>query len=1542
MEARPHVALSFVSDVTAAACLYDTGAQTSVMKPHVFEAARAAGAILRRAEGPPLDLSAANTTPMRTSGSFVIRSFILGKPIDAVWTVSDDGLASSAICGMNIIKQEGLAFSPCPPYVFRLPASTAAEKWETAKLTSTKQIYLPPGSAKLASLRAHCPITQTPVPPFAEILATVDGLPHLLRADANGVFHIHMRNPGATGRMISRSETVGTAEPLSALEFVSSVEAVAAISAFCAAPSRATYAEVASCAAPHTTESSKWPRSQAEREIRTWLRTIVSRAAIESMVPEIVDLLMEFRDCVSTSAHDLGKANFIEHKIELRSHEPIFCKQFPLPAEHADVIRANIADWLRLGVIERTRSPYNSPIFCVVKRDGSYRTVLDFRAINRSTIPSQYAMRTADELLTQIGRSGAKIFSCLDLTSGFHQMKLQEESRKFTAFTVPGDAQYCWKVAPMGLSQCPATFSRLMDETFSGLECCATYFDDLAVFSAQPESHVKHLRECLIRLRRAGLKINPSKCVFAAEEVEYLGHTINADGVRPGQDKTKAIKSCTPPTSVATVRSFIGLCNYFRRFVPSFASVASPLYALTSSKTEWRGGDLPPAALQAFLSLRSALASAPILAYPQRKGKFHLFVDAASGSASDSEAPAGLGACLLQTQQDGSRRVVAYASRTLLDHERNYSAFLLELAAAVYGIDQFYLLLRGRPFILYTDHKPLEALPTRQEKTLHRLQEKLLEHQFEIRYAPGPRNIADFLSRSATTVAPVQETPATWRKLQLNDPECGPLLRAVEGKAPFPPNCHMRRYFTTKNGVLGIRLPPRRGFVETNSFKLVPPKVCRPLILREGHSARVAGHGGIFRTHNRLRELYWWPYISEDIAEHIKACDVCQRAEEPKPASRAAMQITPAQRPGERAHVDLWGPCRTTAGPTKYVCVITDAFTKMVHLSVLPDKSAEAVADAVLNYVCTYGCPSIFVSDRGKEFCNQVVQLMWTKLGAEHRRTSGYHPSTNGAAERFNRQMAAYLRRVIIENELRTSDWTAFIPALAFCSNTATHRVTRTSPFFALFGYNPLLPNWQDGPMRPQAADRLDRADRITATARLFDGSADTADFAPPSEHQLRQHRLNQQQIRNTVRLNLASEIRRTTTSPSSEEQRKMELQNGDPIYIRARFARSSVPKLDPFWVPATLLEVMPNHVVRVRPEQRGKKTPKTKIISADDIKPRVVLPIRAASPGQQGEEVEDSAGDAQHHALRPINRQSKKGSYAHKQNKQADDSRSAPPGDLLASTDETSPQEPRRSGRSRRPPARLEAIALSEDTIPLLHQFFVWARNHNQVFTPTLLLPAAQLQMQQPVSERERTGQQTAAPTDVQPAVRERADTEAEAITPEAAATPAHEAVADGWTSWDSASEEEDFFTPPLHRQRQAEETPSPRLPALSPSAYASPFSPAPPGSRGRPRQHDGLRRNATPREQPPRAAKSAKRVRFSPSEAAARPQHAHASAGRRRAHDGAGESEPSAAARSARSSRGTWRWPNWGLDFAPPHLARVDRSDRDTRSRQSPGDKS
>jgi hypothetical protein len=284
-----------------------------------------------------------------------------------------------------------------------------------------------------------------------------------------------------------------------------------------------------------------------------------------------------------------------------------------------------------------------------------------------------------------------------------------------------------------------------MDVLLADAENVLTYIDDVLVHSRSQEEHLKHLSAAINKIGAANLRLNPKKCVFGSDSVEYLGHTLSGDGVRLGQDKAKAMQTAQPPRSVKELRSFFGLANYFRSYIVQFAIKAAPLFKLTGQDSDWKGGELPPEAAKAFLRLREEISSRPVMAYPNATGQYHLFVDAALGDKNNS---GGLGAVLMRDQEEGLRKPIAYASRRLDKHERNYPVFLAEMQAAVFGMEQFHhFLITGR-FVLYTDHRPLCKLSSVHVKTLNRLQLKMTELHPDIKYIEGKNNVvADFLSR---------------------------------------------------------------------------------------------------------------------------------------------------------------------------------------------------------------------------------------------------------------------------------------------------------------------------------------------------------------------------------------------------------------------------------------------------------------------------------------------------------------------------------------------------------------------------------------------------------------------------------------------------------------------------------------------------------------------------------------------------------------------------------------------------------------------------
>jgi hypothetical protein len=902
-----------------------------------------------------------------------------------------------------------------------------------------------------------------------------------------------------------------------------------------------------------------------------------------------VELFVKNEAVFSDSKMDLGMAPNTTHTINLKDDEPQYTKQFTIPVAHMDMIKTNVREWLKLGIIESAKSPYNAPIFCVPKKSGlGLRLVCDFRAVNQKTWPDRYSMRSVDDCLMEIGKKNSKIFSTIDLTSGFWQMKLAQESRPYTAFTIPGWGQFQWKRGAMGLAGCPASFARMMDTIMAGQENIITYIDDLLIHSSGWQEHLQHLDTAFKLLVKNNLKVNLQKCEFGKAEVAYLGHTITGKGVRPGEDKTKAIRAAVAPTTTKQVKSFAGLCNYFRSYIKDFSQVAAPLFALTRQDSEWKKGPLPAEARHAFLKLKGQLTSRPVMAFPTSDGEFHLYVDAAGGV---DGGEGGLGAALFQIQKT-QKRLIAYASRRLQTHEKNYSAFLLEKAAAVYGIDHFAHLLRGRKFSLFTDHRPLTKLSTTHTKTLNRLQQKLLEFDFEIKYVPGGDNtVADFLSRSVGAeadhndgvgAAALDDGPQRIRIAQTQDEECRTILRDLAKKKTPKIGERWISEFRIRQDVIRVVLKPRKGFPPGKPDRIFAPKSMRPTLIKQGHDAIIAGHGGTFKTKERIAEQFWWPSMEADVAEHVKKCGPCNMADTRNPTTDTGLTPLPQPRnPNERVHIDLFGPLVGSDKKSKFVFVATDAFTKIVRLAVIPDKSAPVVAQAITdNWINIFGVMAVAVTDQGLEFNNKLQAAIWKILDVDHKTTTPYHPRCNAQVEIFNKTMGRYLRTMLAQKGDTSADWELLIGPLMFAHNTAVNKATRTTPFYAMFGYDPRAPLWPDMDVLDPDDFNMAKEDEKTLLLEFHRRQAAVRKIAHNNNQAAREEYL------------------RPTPHPE-----RPAFEKGDKVWIATTPPRGKNRKLQPRWEKAIISEEVHPGAFRVR-RFIGKRRMKT--ISAEQIRARV------------------------------------------------------------------------------------------------------------------------------------------------------------------------------------------------------------------------------------------------------------------------------------------------------------------------------------------------
>jgi hypothetical protein len=489
----------------------------------------------------------------------------------------------------------------------------------------------------------------------------------------------------------------------------------------------------------------------------------------------------------------------------------------------------------------------------------------------------------------------------------------------------------------------------------------------------------------------------------------------------------------------------VGLANFFRNLIPRFSAHSSFLTELTKKTSDWCEGTLPPTAQRAFEHLRDALVNAPVVAYPDPKKPFHVYVDAATG---DEEFRGGMGACLMQLSTDGELQAVAYASRSLKKAELNYTPYLLELQACVWAIEHYTHHLRGVHFYLHTDHKPLEKLGRIHVKTLNRLKEIMLEYDFDIRFKPGTQNgAADYLSRNAshkhqlaedivasinlsmTNIKELQDgdpTIASWKSFREVREDHGNLLADGTRKWIFG------NTIVDRNGIL-------RRITNNGAHPTIVPRAVGKELITMIHNSWIGGHEGQQKTFKRVIKDFWWADIKADTLTHTRACKACQHSKQgprvPKPDLQPLAQCTG---PNIRVHIDLYGPLKTSSEGKKMIMVMTDAFSKVSEITAITDKTANTVAKAFTDkWICRYGVPAIVVSDQGREFNNSLFNTLSETLGFEHRFTNPYHPQSNAQAETFNRTIRRYLTTALEGNTL---DWEPLLPALMFSYNTSVHQ----------------------------------------------------------------------------------------------------------------------------------------------------------------------------------------------------------------------------------------------------------------------------------------------------------------------------------------------------------------------------------------------------------------------------------------------------------------------------------------------------------------------
>ena len=734
----------------------------------------------------------------------------------------------------------------------------------------------------------------------------------------------------------------------------------------------------------------------------------------------------------------------VDHEIETeKDARPPHRSLYQLSPVELKATKEYVEDLLKKGKIRPSKSPYGAPLFFVKEKDKPLRGVVDYRGLNRITKRNNSPLPRSDEMFDLLGE--AKFFSKMDLKTGFHQIRVKPEDIEKTAFNTKY-GQFEYLVMPMGLCNAPATFQSLMNRIF--YDCVdmfmVVYMDDLLIFSKDEESHLKHLEIVLSRLKENNLYVSPKKCEFMKTEIKFLGLIVGRNGLEVNPAKVEVLKSWPKPKTLTEVRSFMGLLQFFRRFIKDFSKVSAPLTNLTKKGMGIRKWNKK--CDESFQALKDKITSAPILIPPSWNKPFRGHIDASETA---------VGGTLTQLDNEGMDRVIAFFSRKLSPAEENYSANDRELLGLVYFLERFRCYLEGSSFEIFTDNQVLKHFFSK--PNLSRREARWVETLgnfgiFPINLKPGKVHVlGDTLSRAPhIRVNDIEiSTPSLEfiTEAYKDDEFYGPLISVIKKKVLQDPV--KRKKF--EKLATNFHLDGNKLIYEG---KICVPRKSVKSILHMAHDCKIAGHFGYYKTLSRLKSFYW-KHKARDVRNYVQGCLTCQQkkdSREKKLGDPTSLEV-PNRRWGSVATDFIVSLPKTRSG---YNCITTwvDRLSRRVHF--IPSNEGDTAVDSAnaffSNIFKLHGLPDSIVSDRDPKFTSKFWKRLMELCGVKLKMSTSRHPQTDGASEIMNRMVENYIRCYCNYHQ---NNWDELLPAAEFAYNSAISEDIGMSPFEMDLGYLP-------------------------------------------------------------------------------------------------------------------------------------------------------------------------------------------------------------------------------------------------------------------------------------------------------------------------------------------------------------------------------------------------------------------------------------------------------------------------------------------------------